>query len=342
MTQLFEVVTGTSNMKVDRENGVIHDVLILGHKSRNGRSYLPKALQAAVPMYESRVVNVGHPPRSEPSKERTFDDRFGWLENVKQSSDGLRGDLHYLKADSRAEKFCEAAERNPAMFGLSHNAEGRTVKRGNEFLVEEIEQVRSVDIVSDPATTRSLFESMDSERNSEMDDPAMAPEVSGGGDVTLTMFQQKVAEIYNGDGDPASKAKAIGALAKTLLKIKDDLDAATSKQADAAAAKASVDSSAATAPTMESLQAQVKTLTAEKEVRDLLESAKVAATPIQIKAVMALESTDDRKALIESYKTLNKDERPKSASPLMESRDDKAKEPPKDSTEFAQQLKRNR
>jgi hypothetical protein len=335
MSLLLEVVSGASGMKVDRDKGVIRDVLVLGLKSRNGRDYSPQALKKAAALYESKVVNVGHPPRSEPGKERTFDERFGWLDNIRESSDGLRGDLNYLKSDPRAEKFCEAAERNPSMFGLSHNAEGRTVRHGDKLLVEEIEQVRSVDIVSDPATTRSLFESMG---DNTMPDPNTMPEAAaadgGGEDVTLTMFQKKVAEIYNGEGDPAAKAKAIGALAKTLLKIKDDLDAATSKVQEKAAAEAGNGA----APTMESLQSEVKALKAEKEVRDLLESAKVTATPIQLKAVLALESKEDRVALIESYKPAAKDERPKSAAPLFESRDKTKAEKPKNLEEFVRAL----
>ena len=58
-----------------------------------------------------------------------------------------------------APAILEAAEKNPTLFGLSHNAEGRTRRDNGSTLVEEIVRVRSVDLVSDPATTKSLFES---------------------------------------------------------------------------------------------------------------------------------------------------------------------------------------
>jgi hypothetical protein len=337
MAVLLEVVSGVSGMKVDRDAGVIHDVLILGRKSRNGRNYSAQAMQKAVSIYESKVVNVGHPPRTDPKKERTFDERFGWLAGVRESTDGLRGDLHYLKSDPRAEKFCEAAERNPSMFGLSHNAEGRLVRHGSEVIVEEIQEVRSVDIVSDPATTRTLFESFDSEGSPEMDQP-MPEAPAGSGDMTLQMFQERVGAIFSGEGDPASKAKAIGNLAKTLLKVKDELDNAgkpAEKPADALVADAGKE-------TMESLQAEIKTLKAEKEVGQLFESLGVKPSEIQRKAVLALESKEDRQALIESYKATGKsgDEKPKSASPLLESREDTPA--PADSKTFAKSLTRGR
>lgn len=331
MANLLEVVT-SSAVKVDREAGIIHGVRILGSESRNGREYSKAAIAQAKPLYEGRVVNVGHPSRSNPGAERSVDDRIGWLSNVREENNGLTGDLNFLKSDPRAEKICEAAERNPALFGLSHNAEGRVVRNGAKFLVEQIEAVRSVDIVSDPATTRSLFESF--ERSSTMDgEMAAAPPVDG--DITLTMFHSKVDEIYNGEGDAKTKAKAIGEVAKKLLKIKEELDAATAKAEEKPAEKPAE-------PTVESLQAEVKTLKDREEVRQLFESAGVKPSEIQAKAVLGLASKEDRQALIESYKPAQakgKDEKPKSASPLLESKD-AAKTLPKDSKEFARALTR--
>ncbi|MGD0652819.1 MAG: hypothetical protein ABSA16_00610, partial [Thermoguttaceae bacterium] len=48
-------------MRVDREEGVIRGVKILGLESRNRRSYLPEALAQAARLYEDAKVNVNHP-----------------------------------------------------------------------------------------------------------------------------------------------------------------------------------------------------------------------------------------------------------------------------------------
>jgi phenylpyruvate tautomerase PptA (4-oxalocrotonate tautomerase family) len=79
---------------------------------------------------------------------------------VRLEADGVYADLHYLTRHPLAEMIAEAAERMPEALGLSHNAEGRTTRQGDAEIVEEITRVVSVDLVSDPATTLGLFESL--------------------------------------------------------------------------------------------------------------------------------------------------------------------------------------
>ena len=143
--------------RVDREAGVIRGVRILGRVSRNGREYLPQAISNAKPLYEGINVNCDHP--SSARNDRRVSDRIGWLQNVREADNGLRGDLHLLKSHPLTASVLEAAERRPQLLGLSHNAEGRITKRDGKTLVEEITRVRSVDLVADPATASSLFES---------------------------------------------------------------------------------------------------------------------------------------------------------------------------------------
>ena len=71
----------------------------------------------------------------------------------------------YLKNHPLAESVCEAAEREELndVFGMSHNAQGEgMVDKKNIFVVSKITEVRHVDLVADPATTKSLTESQDS------------------------------------------------------------------------------------------------------------------------------------------------------------------------------------
>ncbi len=144
--------------RVDREAGLIRDVKILGYASANGRRYSPEAVRRAVGLYEGIRVNVDHPPSARPEAERSLASRFGMLKSVAARDDGLYGDLHYLRSHPLAELTAEAAERMPEALGLSHNAEGRVAQQAGQAVVEEIVRVRSVDLVADPATTRSLFE----------------------------------------------------------------------------------------------------------------------------------------------------------------------------------------
>ncbi len=157
LTPLREFVLSPA-VRVDREAGVIREVKILGYASANGRRYAPEAVRRAVGLYEGIRVNVDHPPAARPEAERSLAARFGMLRNVAVRDDGLYGDLHYLRSHPLAELTVEAAERMPEALGLSHNAEGRVTQQAGLAVVEEIVRVRSVDLVADPATTRSLFE----------------------------------------------------------------------------------------------------------------------------------------------------------------------------------------
>lgn len=152
--RLFERIAGGG--KVDREAGVVYGVKVLGRESKNGRVYSAEAIERAKGLYENAVVNADHP--AQPGRDRSIQDRIGWLRNVRVGTDGLYADLHLLMSDPRAPKIIEAAEKNPALLGLSHNAEGRTHQQGDLTIVDEISEVHSVDVVADPASVNGLFE----------------------------------------------------------------------------------------------------------------------------------------------------------------------------------------
>ncbi len=145
--------------RVDRAAGIIRRVKVLGKESANGRRYLPEAIRDAVPLYEGASVRTNHPKKA--SDSRDVQEVFGWLENVTLDGTGeMWADLHVLNPRTDlAESVFAAAEKNPKLFGLSHNAQGDT-ERGADGVevVRQIVEVRSVDLVADPATTKGLFE----------------------------------------------------------------------------------------------------------------------------------------------------------------------------------------
>ena len=142
--------------RVDRDKGVIYGVKILGLESVNDRRYTKDALVKARPLYEGIGVYVNHPEK--PNDPRAVRERFGRLVNVRLETDGLYGDLEYLKAHPDAALVTEAAERMPEQFGLSHNAKGEGKEEDGLFVIEEIVSARSVDVVTEPATTGGMFE----------------------------------------------------------------------------------------------------------------------------------------------------------------------------------------
>lgn len=145
--------TPLAGATVDRASGVIRNVLICGFESANGRDYPVEVLRRDCAKYEGRPVNLDH------AREGTVARRFGWIQDVKPGQDGKpRGDFHLLKSHPQYGAVMEAAERNPALFGFSHVAYCRTTSRDGREIVESIDKVESIDLVADPATTKSLFE----------------------------------------------------------------------------------------------------------------------------------------------------------------------------------------
>lgn len=192
---------------IDKEAGIIRNVKILGCESKNGRYYLPECLKRAVSMYEGAKVNVDHALRS-PSDPRSYRDRIGVLRSVRFEKDSLYGDLHYNTKHALAEQLAWDAEHSPTSLGLSHNVEGKTSVKNGRLIVEEIVRVQSVDLVADPATTSSLYES-------NMDDMNIAPVETSPADAVSAGFRSAImAVLDDASADVATKVAKI----KDLLK----------------------------------------------------------------------------------------------------------------------------
>jgi hypothetical protein len=322
-------------LKVDREHSTINDVKLIGINSANGRSYVPEALLKARPMYEGAKVNLNHH-----SGQRTYQDRIGAIRNVRfQANEGLFGDFQFNPKHALAEQLIWDAEHAPENLGFSHNADGRINRKAGKVFVEEIIGVRSVDLVADPATTKSLFESLEA--------PNMAKEmqtpVASIGSVT-DMILGEVREILESDGEAATKASQIGKIAKALLKVEDQIDAAMN-------GKSTNDGASAAAQTQESkqmldeLNAKIKELQdhnnlleSKSQARAMLEEAKVEVNDVRIDAVVAATTPEAKKALVESWpvKTLVEEIRPRSGGKVGDWK------PPADPKETAKRLKSRR
>lgn len=164
-----EIVCPGVKHRVDREQGIIYDVLALGRESVNSHGvkgaekteYSFEAMRAALLRYQGLKINIDHPARDKANRERSSYDRFGKLLEARVTEDGIRGNLKYLKSHRMAGPIADAAE-DPDLndcFTLSHNAWGRGELRGVVYYVTELPEVRSVDVVTEGGTCRSLYES---------------------------------------------------------------------------------------------------------------------------------------------------------------------------------------
>lgn len=141
----------------DGEVGVLRNVVVLGLNSKNRRRYTPEAARQALQLYQGARVNLDHPDH--PDGPRSVRDRFGRLINVRYENGRLRADLHYNPRHPFAPAVEWFAANDPGAIGLSHNAIGEGKEEGGVFVVRKIVELRSVDLVADPATVGGLFES---------------------------------------------------------------------------------------------------------------------------------------------------------------------------------------
>ncbi len=141
--------------RLDGASGLLRGVTVLGLASRNRRRYTPEAAAGALALYEGALVNLDHPDR--PDGPRSVRDRFGRLVNVRFEGGRVRADLRYNPEHPFAPALEWFAANDPGAIGLSHNAVGEGKDEAGVFVVRKIVELRSVDLVAEPATTRGLF-----------------------------------------------------------------------------------------------------------------------------------------------------------------------------------------
>lgn len=163
--ELYESVN-LGSCRVDKDAGIIHDVMVL---TENGNVKYPRPVrQKAISLLEGSKVNFNHGSKIG-RKETLVEDRGGKLLNLRDTDAGVVGDYHYDKSDPRNKKAeCFAESKNLAdCVGFSIHGKGVVVNG----VCEEIISVKSVDLVADPGSVKSLFESKNME---ETVDPIVA------------------------------------------------------------------------------------------------------------------------------------------------------------------------
>lgn len=151
--------------RVDRDQRLVRDVTLCGKVSKNGRTYSDRALDDAVRLYHQAPFYIDHPTESQMRDRkgvRSVFDLAGQIVNVRRVGDKVRGDLHVLEREPTMGMVFAIAEQMPHMAGNSHRARGtiRPGSAGQGDVVESLAEVFAVELVTDPATTAGLFESV--------------------------------------------------------------------------------------------------------------------------------------------------------------------------------------
>lgn len=160
---------------VDRSDPLhpcIRGALLCGPKSENtfigegknrvtvkGRRYLSEAFAGdRIKRYNGRQVFLNHPEN--PGDSRDYRDKIATVKNPRHREDGMPiGDLAVNPKHPQAEQFLWDAEHAPDSCGMSHRAYCKwRVSKDDWAEAVELEEVRSVDVVIDSATTGGIFE----------------------------------------------------------------------------------------------------------------------------------------------------------------------------------------
>jgi hypothetical protein len=161
-----ETLTNVIEGKFDKDNLVIENVKILGVTSRNGRRYPVEAQKTAVSIFEGAKAYLNHPTAQNLGEARDVRDLIGQHRNVRVQGDASYSDLHLLDNPTVRDYVVPVAEKAPHLIGNSIVVRAR-MKKAEDGIPEaqEILACRSIDIVSEPATTNGLYESVGHKEN---------------------------------------------------------------------------------------------------------------------------------------------------------------------------------
>jgi len=323
---LREATAFGTGPKVDRSRNLITGVKVLGLQSGNGNDYAPAVLEKALPLFESCKVNLDHPLRGGKKEDRKVAERWGKLTSPRVAPDGLYGDLLYNPHHPLTESILWWAENMPDCLGLSQYGRGTGRRKDDgRWQVESIDSVQSVDLVADPATTKSLFESQEPDMPDATDGAAMAaPDHEA--QMSDAFANAVMAVVKDSSMDLAAKMKRI----KDILRAQEKLMAKV--EDDEGDRPASEEEGESLSPEREELAR----LRREKGARELCESLGLVPDALTLEAVVNLPDEEKRRALIEREKARARSSRPRSAAPARE----QAPAPLKQGKELATSLRR--
>ncbi len=152
---------------VDREAGVIRNVMIARSQSKSGRFYEPKALEGVCRCAEGINVYLNHQSPNEAeqfSGNRDVKNLAAKLVNARMQGDMVMADLEVMDVPGIKERMFEIGRLKPVGVGMSIDSPfgGYVIERGRggqDERVKDITELNSVDVVSKAGMAQSLFES---------------------------------------------------------------------------------------------------------------------------------------------------------------------------------------
>lgn len=145
-----------AGLRVDRAGRLVRNVALTGCESRNGYRYSESALREAVGLYDRKPVFLDHAEDRSRPLERSTRDLVGTVVEPRFEEGRIRADVQVLDTES-GRTFLALVEGETPGIGMSQVVLARRSTDGK--VIEQIEDVVSVDAVINPATTRTFRES---------------------------------------------------------------------------------------------------------------------------------------------------------------------------------------
>lgn len=148
--------------QVDRKTGTLRHCALLGQVSANNRFYTTKALETVRKLADQLKAFLNHDSRG-------VENLIGDFSNLVIENNKVYGDVSILESCKYRDMIFELAENKPHLCGWSIHARGLFGANDSEGreVVEDIVLLRSIDLVADPATNSSVWESKEEEPNLE-------------------------------------------------------------------------------------------------------------------------------------------------------------------------------
>ncbi len=153
MTELTEQFDFDFTESTVSEDGtLVQSVCLCGNTSKNGRRYLPESFGNAS-VYNDRPVFLNHGLPF--ANNRDVRDLAGTIESALIKNGKPYGVIRFTELEA-GKSLRTVAKSRLKNLGMSHVAKCKTNKDGT--VIEQVEEVLSVDLVCFPATTKSLSE----------------------------------------------------------------------------------------------------------------------------------------------------------------------------------------
>ncbi len=223
-TVLHETFEGSAFAEAQVSGSVIQNVKLLGAISKNKRTYSEQAMNDAVRLYENVGVYFDHPTKRELRERggaRSVRDLAGKIRSPRRQGNDVRGDIQLLDVGESGSTLIKAlAEQMPDMVGFSHRAAGKLTKGkdGANDVVEGLSHVFAQELVTDPATTNGLFESL------EHPDPSGKEDEMEIKDLTLEGLRKDRPDLVKSIETEIAEGAEIKTLKADNVRMKDEAE----------------------------------------------------------------------------------------------------------------------